>query len=343
LKTRFATLLTVATAVLALSPSALASSTNATGRGPQPTSYPYTFTNNNGTTTVIPSQPKRIACIGVPFNICESLLVLVPTRLVAMSSEPAANSLACEDSRDFPCWDHVPAGVQPLGFPSVGTNYSELASLNPDLIIVDPSFAATQNLTLLQSIAPVIEPVQLPNNYLADQTLSWLYHLGPALDATTNEANYSKTFHALAKFVKTRLQGKTFDYVQLQEGGEFDQTTSDHPSTYEFIKYLGLQPAPLIPGGTAQSGTVGGVPVTISSLLSDEVLPQLQGYYLFVASYIATPDELDALVKSNPLWQDIPAVKAKRVVWIPDRGTWFGAICNLDLLKALASHIKNHS
>lgn len=286
-------------AALAFSAAAQAAST------PRTTQFPYTFTNPTtpATTTVIPSEPKRVVVVGGG-NQQLDVLAALGVKPIAYDTEaaPAATSTGVNgvDGNGLPLWVNGGelSGMQ-LITGAGGPNYEAIAALKPDLIITGAS-----NLQQLGAIAPTIDDFEdpwPPGTPPAGQLLKEFFDAGslqafaPIFNDTTRAQQILTRFHALAGAASGFAKGITVDLPEFPSSGTvFYQITSDASLGGIFDSF-----------GDTIEPIASVAPSSQFQVVSTELMPQLTAQKV-----IAWEDgTTQAFIEGLPLYSQIPAVK----------------------------------
>jgi iron complex transport system substrate-binding protein len=257
--------------------------------------------------TDVPTQPQRIVAADLgAFIPTLGTLAALGVRPVAVTADQTPEYLAQQIE-----------GVQVLRGQA---NYEAIAALKPDLIITPGVEYNRENYDTLAKIAPTAAPLwywqtldQVTGYWRAVADLVGKPTEGEQLVTKLNER-----IAALRTELEPRMQGKTVSVFQVQGpglGGLYLQTGRLESS---LIHALGIaRPANQTYDPNNAAWYVDQSP---------ELLPQADAWAIFVEVYAANPDEIPAIqqqLEANPLWQQLDAVKNKRVFYV-ETDAWSG-------------------
>lgn len=276
-------------ALLSVIPAAAMAAAPAAQAATAPTKFPYTFTNSDGSTTVIPSEPKRV--VGVNFSLdAITALGVHPVGVEAGTSLPPYMNGGESD------------GIQFIPSPTDGSplNYEAIAALHPDLIIA----GNTANVQQLDQIAPTV--AYPPASYTATSNpypkqLFWenaVTQLAPIFNATARAQALIARFHQRASTMIPFTQGSTVAQV--------DQISA---ST---IYVIGRFPILASMGATVETTVAGGTDKSSENIsISPELLPNITAQKDLVLFQVPTLDEAE--FRALPLYSQIPAVQTNQL------------------------------
>lgn len=271
--------------------------------------YPLTITQPDGTTAVIKQRPTRIITVNNPSYAVEYL--------VALGVEPIGGETYPADFGGVAEWDSrgVPLVVssQVKSFTSVGTapnqpDLERIVALHPDLIV--GGNGKTSYDQPLQKIAPLVSiyPEALAGPGIESQ--SWypeMRLLAQILDRQSEFNTFIAKYEAAAAAVRPALTGKTVRLVSAQGENLYVPGPGYFPSPV--LTYLGLTVPPAPTGELifryghdqrhcqAQPG---------ASIRVDRAISHVE---VTVGGAAAQQAFLP-----NPVTQQLPSVKAKRVI-----------------------------
>lgn len=268
------------------------------------TKFPYTYDNPNGTTTVIDSKPTRIVDIGGE-SLSWFLSLGIKPIGVATYGDPKPQ-IAPTDTNDNELTAAELKGIQGVGAYET-PDYETIASLHPDLIIVQSDFPATE-IQELSTIAPTIEPPETPQadrfDWAGQPQVTALLGVTARLNSLLGRMNQRED--ALSGFAKGTTVAQVIAYSATHYA--LVQGNSDLAGTF------------LAAGATMEDSIAGGTGAGFIGF-SDESLPNLTASkVLFIATgEVATA----AQVEADPLYPDIPAEKNHQIYftgWINNDG-----------------------
>lgn len=291
---------------ISVSAMALAPAAHAATTGPPATSqtqYPYTFTNPNGSTTVIPSQPKRVVVLAVMDGVASLGAQVVGANQIGPPGEGGANS------NGEPIWLN---GGETNGVVNLGTStppYEEIAALHPDLIIGGSASQVPQ----LEAIAPTIQdggenPNPNSSTPYLQNIFGWqdpLELLAPVFNETAHVNQMIARMRDRANALKPFIQGTSVATI-IPLAANFLIVDSD-TDVGDLFDTTGADIETTVPGTTSLSGGV-------LSEGSNEILPELTASKLLVETNwntIGTPANFEAL----PTYNQIPAVQKGQVYY----------------------------
>ncbi|MFC4946535.1 ABC transporter substrate-binding protein [Pseudonocardia sp. GCM10023141] len=302
----------------------------------QRTTYPLTITQPDGTQAIIPKAPTRIVTVNNPSYAVEYLVAL-GVEPIGGEIYPAGSSGLEYDSRGVP----AVVSSQVTAFTSVGTapnqpDLEAIVALTPDLIVGGNGKTAYD--TPLQAIAPLVSiyPESPPGPGIQSQ--NWypeMALLAKILDRQAEFDAFLAQFEAAAAAARPALTGKTVRLVSAQGENLYIPGPGYFPSPV--LTYLGLIVPPAPDGGSFLSGsdTTNGI-----VKLSLERASELTGDYLMFESTVGGAAAQQAFL-SNPVTQQLPSVKAGRVI-VSGPGTPLGNINGgpLDILAGIPNYPK---
>ena len=279
--------------------------------------FPYTYINWDGSTTVIPSAPKRVVVMDNPYFSTDEVARMGGNVVATTSYGSIVGADPGFDSNGIPKYlDPSMPNATSVGFWG-SPDYDAISAANPDLIVVPAGSVGSLNMTVLDAIAPVVLVVgnNYPTNYTdVDMYLWQTQQLAPIFDAqNTYYYKLHQQFRSLAAELHKLVAGKTCSYI-APKSDHFLQMTGWEVEPSAVFKAAGLKVQSLIPGGTNLNATNGN---WASESVSFEDLPDLTGHYLIITEGDFTGANLLAL-EHNALWKQIPAVKAGRVLVLSD-------------------------
>jgi iron complex transport system substrate-binding protein len=250
--------------------------------------------------TDVPTQPERI--------VAADLGAFIPTlgTLAALGVRPVA--VTADQTPEY-----LASQIEDVQVLRGQANYEAIAALKPDLIITPGVEYNRENYDTLAKIGPTAAPLwywqtleQVTGYWRAVADLVGKPTEGEQLVTKLNER-----IAALRTELEPRMQGKTVSVFQVQGpglGGLYLQTGRLESS---LIHALGIaRPA---------NQTYDPNNAAWYVELSPELLPQADAWAIFVEVYAANPDEIPAIqqqLEANPLWQQLDAVKNKRVFYV---------------------------
>lgn len=289
------------------------------GATAQHTVYPLTVTQPDGTTAVVKAAPKRIVTVGNPSISMDNVMALGVKPVGGEVPNVAANPAAYDayDSRGIPkeVADQI-TSFTPVGSPTTSPDLETVASLHPDLI-VGVNGASTTDLAQLKAIAPVISPGNTfaPGNGIDSLScVNQVQLLGKILDRQAQANAFVAKFAAAAAGVRKAVAGKTVDLVTPSpQGNTFFWFGADAQPTGHFLSVLGLDLVTSFPEG-------GKFVINGDYNFSMERVGVLNAQYLV----LGIQPSLYASFLANPLVQQLPSVKAGRVIRTKGSSMGFG-------------------
>ena len=225
------------------------------------TTYPYTFTNADGSTTVIAQKPKRVVVTGVPYSYPGSVIAAGGNVVGAQPYQPPG--LGLNPANGFPAWLPNSDKITSIGyFASAAGNLETIASLQPDLIVAQSTFQPA-DLNNLRAIAPVITlppAAPTPPSGPQDAPITWEYFLqklGPVFDSVDRTNAYIDRINLRASALKGFVSGQTVtQVVPAGVGGGASFQQSNASNSLRFLAKAGFTIAPFIdaPIDTSISG-----------------------------------------------------------------------------------------
>ncbi|MEM7033496.1 MAG: iron-siderophore ABC transporter substrate-binding protein [Chloroflexota bacterium] len=251
-------------------------------------------------------RPLELDTITAPVCIpetAERVVTLEPFYALQMSIDlglPVIGSGAYSDGGDFPTVlsaDET-AGVEPIGG-FEAPNLETIKGLKPDLIIGDAWFQS-ENYDLLSEIAPTVL-ISTPN------WKAWLTTIAEAGGMPQRAEQSLADYDARVAEIQGRLIEGEVSFVRVVPGGF--QLYRSAPNAYAPI-------AVMTDAGIIRPEFETGTDENSWERLDWESIVNLTGDTLFYVLGGADDDEgaqqLEAEVTSNPIWQQLPAVKAGR-------------------------------
>lgn len=257
--------------------------------------------------TDIPTQPQQI--------VAADLGAFIPTlgTMAALGMRPVAVTA-----------DRVPDylaqyvdGVQVLPGQA---NYEAIAALQPDLIITPGVAYNKENYDTLAKIAPTVAPLWYWQT-LEQVTGYWrtvAEIVGKPSEGEQLVTKLEARIAALRTELAPRMAGKPVSVFQVQGpglGGLYLQTGRLESS---LLHAIGIER----PANQTYDPNNAAWYVE----LSPELLTQADAWAIFVEVYAANPDEIPAIqqqLEAHPLWQQLEAVKNKRVFYV-QTDAWSG-------------------
>jgi iron complex transport system substrate-binding protein len=286
--------------------------------GPDPaasTGSSWSYTDDRGTAVTVPKQPKRVAF----------LTDTVGAALWAAGVRPVA---ACDSHSGI-----VEAvGLDMSGIVQIATadqklNLEALNNAQPDLLVdavqADGKLQAVTANPKAADVAPVVGiDMYRPVEHIIGQADRLTTALGVALADGADKARYDQASAAL----KAAAAANPDLRVGFVFGIGADQIGVMNPQTWAVLQTaaeLGLKLVTVAPGADHQ----------YSQAISWENAPSIKADLLVWA--VSDP------LPTNPLWQQMPAVKANQY-WQPDIPSWYAySYANFaTLLDGLAEHVR---
>ncbi|MBD8505089.1 iron-siderophore ABC transporter substrate-binding protein [Hoyosella sp. G463] len=260
-----------------------------------------TVTDYSGAAIEVPADPQAV--IGMDISDTAALVALGITP-VAANDRIAGQFVGTED--------FLPDGFDPATLPTFGLayepNFENIASLEPDLIIGN-EFMNEMSQQMSQ-VAPTVL-VSWPDNG------SWQQRFQDVADAVgrgSEAAEVEADFQDFIDSLPEGLDGTTVAFVRpTPDGGlRIDSLPTAFPGSVADQAGIDM----LIPDGVGELDEGSGF-----IELSGEFLDVLRGADLIVVpDYTVTgAAEEDAVTQfaSNPLWEELPAVRNGRVAQVP--------------------------
>lgn len=257
------------------------------------TTFPYAYHEANGSTVIIPSEPKRI----VDLANMASVSGLGADVVGSVAATPGSVGYS---SSGWPAWLNggETASTEDVG-PYQPPNYEQITALKPDLIIGGDTPAIQANLAqIAPDISPCCVTVPIPN-FGFEATL---LDLAPLFNATAHVNAIIARLHQRARAAQPFVQGTSVAVIYPVNGSA------------NFYMYGSGMPVggPLAVLGATDEDTVpGGPPAGTSTLGSASVedLPEITAQKVLVLE-ASIPK---ATFQTNPLYSQIPAVRTGQV------------------------------
>ena len=265
-----------------------------------------TITDMAGRTVVVPSEIKRVICTSPPPSTF--VYMVAPDRLAAWNSALGKNEYIPEKYAE---------GIEPIGGGGsvVVTNYELIISLNPDIVVVS---CTTGDEATLASIAEQQKKLgSIPVVAVKDARNSTGYSapirftgdlLGEEEQAEAMIAFYEGILATVTERAVSIPDGERVRvyYAEGPQGLATDPTGSVHSELIELCGGRNVADCALNPGS-------GMTEVSMEQIIlwDPEVI-------------LVLDPEFYATIRTDPLWQDITAVKTDRVYLIPRTAfCWF--------------------
>ena len=304
-----------ATLALALSPAALAATT-----------FPFTYVNPDGSKVIIPSKPTRVVDISQAEGDLD-LLASIGVHPIAAQGYGGGTDVNADA---FPDWENGGElnGIQVVGNDNGPPDYEKIASLNPDLILVDPYYGAAE-ISQLEAIAPTVQEY-FPATEFTRQ-FGWqaeMLKLAPIFDATARADSVVARLMQREDVLKPFVKGTSVASMQPFAGTPADYAIDPGNGGDATMYYLADANVESKVKGLPTSGPNSGYG-------SEETLPNVTASKLIVEFYgnQGISDTTEKAFKASPLYHKIPAEK-KGQVYFTD---WFvyGPIGNADMIQQL--------
>ncbi len=263
-------------------------------------SFPLTITHEFGDTTIL-TEPKRIVALG--WN-CEDIVLALGHVPIAMEKR------ALFDTGILPWNKQVLGAKTPVLLQAELTDYEQIASLKPDLIIILSAYSKFEETSFrrFQQIAPTIVH-QSTNASLAWQEQTAF--IGKALGCSEDAANLvQKTENFLDKLAASNpiTRGKTFLFGAYAAGQGNIAVYLPADARIAMLQRLGLKVAPSI-------RLLGDAnPEKWRTNVSLENIDRFEAD-VFILGYGA---EIADAVKNNSLFQQNRAIRDGHCVYLDD-------------------------
>lgn len=284
------------------------------------TQFPYTFTNSDGSKTVIPSEPKRVVVLDSELDAITALGVH-PVGFQPLSGQAVANGKNGFSEDGLPEFINGGElnGIEAIPGAGGGPNYEAIAALHPDLIIGASASTKTQ----LEQIAPVIEvpPSARTSTANPDPGQFWwepeVQQFAPIFNATARANALISRIHQRAAALSELTHGQSTAFL-LMLGGQNLLLISANPILYDA-------------GTNIQASLTGASNLGFQEFSgSTELLPAVTASKVLVQVNTPFGSVDEAGFKAFPLYPEMPAAKTNQVYFT----NWFvnGPISNADQL-----------
>lgn len=287
--------------LLAFSLALAVTSVQAQDATPEPTveaaaqvTFPLTLTHSLGTIE-IPAPPERIVALGLGDIDTAYGLGYTP---VAIAANPYA-----EDGL-YPWLSEIVDQEQTTILPSGDFSFETLVALQPDVILAGGYYDTNTLYPSLSEIAPTT--AWLAGNYAdswQEQTLNAGQALGKPVEAQALVDETEASIEAIRTDYPT-LEGKSFSLSYLYDTNGIASIYSQDDFAVQFMQSLGFVLTP----GLADLATREG---NAQAALSLETLQLIDADLVILA--FGSP-EIQAAYEANPLYQQLGAVQAGRVI-----------------------------
>lgn len=252
-------------------------------------------------TVEIPANPQRI--------VAADMGVFIATfgALAAVDAKPVVVTI----DQIPPYLESYTEGVQVL--PGTAINYEAIAAANPDLIITPGVEYNKENYDLLSKIAPTVAPKwgwqTLEENRSYALEVAKLVNKEAEMQALIAKQD-ARIAELEAKYAES-LKGKPISVLQIQ-GADMQNV---------YLQRGRLESALLDAIGAERPANQEFDPTDSEwyVTLSPELLSEADGWMIFVELYSDKPEDIPAMqakLEANPLWQQLDAVKNKRVYFV---------------------------
>ncbi|MBV9789667.1 MAG: iron-siderophore ABC transporter substrate-binding protein [Chloroflexi bacterium] len=263
--------------------------------------FPVNITHKHGTTT-IPAAPQRVVSLGYSDQ----------DPILALGTKPVAVRYWFGDTAQA-VWPWAQAALgdakpEILNMPFGELNIETIAALKPDLIVAVSSGITQEEYTTLSAIAPTVAQSA---DYVdfgvpwQEQTQVIGQALGQAAQAETLVADMEQRFTQI-RAEHPEFEGATAAIAAPAPDGQYYFSGPEH-ERQRYLSSLGFKlPDELTTiAGDAFYGTISGEQL---SLLDTDVL-----------IWTVSPEER-VTIESNPIYQQLSAVKAGRVIFLDTSG-----------------------
>lgn len=294
------------------SPSSAAIQTAGTGASPTASAKPQSrsYTDSKGHTATIPAEPKRVIYTGSDLG-----------DLFALGVKPVGAALGIIGNQI--AYPELLEGIQDVG--DVQGDLEKILSLNPDLILMDSggSYYEEGGYEALSKIAPTVTYERLSTN-------ERLLALGEILGKKQQAEKWIADFGVKAAEVRKKLgtgSGETAT-VFLQLGKDM-YVMGNKALAATLYETLGFKPAPKVKQELIDKNEA-------FANISIELLPEFAGDWLFVLTdeSVQARTAKDSFA-SSAWFNSIPAVKNKKVSYVPTKWNFDDPITKERLLDAL--------
>lgn len=239
--------------------------------------FPLTFTNADGSTTEIKSQPKNIASTSVVLT-GDLLAIDAPVKGSAASMP---NVPGMDGNGFFSQWSDVAKakGVKPL-YTKSELNLESVTAAKPDLIVVAESGGDSQKdkINQLKAIAPVITV-----NYLTQNWQGVAKQLGEATGHAADAEKIIADYDMKIADYKTSMKPPTDEVQSIvfnpQQGSAFANQNSTYDAVY---KALGIKLAPVDASLAEKDGEGGGARKDVTFMSAENSIKSLKSKTLLL-------------------------------------------------------------
>lgn len=252
-------------------------------------------------TSAVPAAPQRIAALD---HTIVSNLVSAGVTPGAMPGDSVPWLEAYGEA--------LPSGFDLSAVPTVGENYEpnieRLAALDPDMILA-PEWMAEDLYDQLVQVAPTVVFEWVSNGAWQQRFDQELAAIGRGAEAEAVRERYQQVIAGVPEAAKTT----TVAFIRPAADGQFrvDSTAEAFPGSVASDAGIPI----LVPQGVGEVDEGSGF-VTLSA----ELLSVLEDADLIVVADWTMMGEEEpgvAVFERNPLWQQLPAVQAGRVLSVP--------------------------
>ena len=272
-----------------------------TASGGSDAGFPRTVSHAMGSTT-IRSKPERVVVLDTAEAGAATLVGVKPVG--AVSVDPVNKTYPAHLRTEL-------AGVPDVG-PLDEPNLDKILSLKPDLIL-SSKVRHEKIYDRLSQIAPTVFS-DSPGAAWQDNITLFAKAMGREQEAQAALTRYHDRAKALGEAVKTRNGGRmpTFSVVRFVDG----PTRLYQPASFSGVV---LADAGLARPASQQDKT------NLIVEIGPELIGRADADYVFVCTYGDPGKTQQRAFQSSPLWNQLPAVKQKRVFTVSD-DTWMTGI-----------------
>lgn len=243
--------------------------------------------------TEVPLRPRRVVALDAS---------VIPDALLALDHRPVGATPSSGES--YPSWlEGEMQSVESVGRDGE-PNLEAVANLEPDLIL-----GYDYHEDVYAELSEIAPTVAVRGSVTQDWKIAFrkiAETVGEEEQAEDIVAGYEQRLEEFCTETRDRLEGATVSLVNLREDELRLYGEGSYPA--EILRDAGLKAAPQ----PEVEGELGDLTDGRIISLSLELIPEIQGDYIFLIAYDVDEDRLETLTQSG-LWQGLDAVREDRV------------------------------
>ncbi len=278
--------------------------------------------------TVVERSKIQTPCRVVQHVRGETCIPLHPQRIVAMSQNSLADMLALNSKPVAAFMGAVPEKADYLADKTDGVemiyspqhNLEQVVLLKPDLIIIVSDGSSQVAYNQLSQIAPT---VVLP---WAETDGDWKQHLQDVAGVLGKTELATQLLDDYNRRIQELRQALSVSPVADQKGAASSKENRQQPIQLSFASVINGQlyysSKDFADDILDDLGLLAPRPIT-SGIISEEILPEIDGDVLFIATYTENDRSLLEQLQQKPLWSQVKAVQQNQV-YLVNMNVWRG-------------------